>query len=113
MATATRSKKTPKVIGANIIIKGIERCKTEGGIYLPGQSDKTDKKIYNREFFVDQIGPDVDPAVNSQISVGDEIFINFIPTIHPILADVGAGRDDEDYIFYFSCLPSAIVCKYE
>jgi co-chaperonin GroES (HSP10) len=112
MATLNRTTKIPKVLGANVIIKGIERCKTEGGIYLPGQSEKTDKKVYNREFYVDQIGPDVDSKVNDQLSVGDAVFLNWIPTIHPIITDINSGKDDEDYIFYFACQPSAIVCKF-
>jgi co-chaperonin GroES (HSP10) len=113
MAIMNKTQKLPKAVGGNIIIKGIEKCKTEGGIYLPGQSAKTDKRIYNREFYIHQIGPNVDESVNTQLKAGDEVFVNWIPTIHPIISDVNAGREDEDYVFYFGCRPADVVCTFE
>lgn len=107
VATIKGAKTPPKALGYNILLKCVEKAKTEGGIYLPGSGEKTDNKEINYEYTVYDLGSDVDEQVRSYLKTGTKVYIDFKPAINPVVSE---SKDaDGNRIFFLFALPSHIL----
>lgn len=93
-------------LGSQLLIKGVEHLVTSGGIYV-GTGEKSPDK-YDRDFVIAAIGDEADDKVKSKLSIGDKVFINWIPTMHPTIK---SEETKEAYTFWFVCNPADIKCK--
>ena len=108
MATLVVEKRIPEPVGNNVLIKCVQSSVTEGGIFLP-EGKKTDKHLINEKFYLEAYGSAVGQEVRDEVSIGQQIVINFIPNLHTIVTEYEEGTNK---IFFIIAQPSDIKCKW-
>jgi len=104
-------------VGGNILVKGVERKVTKGGLYLPTKDvkngttpiKKNDETIYERNFYIVSLGDNIAEEVKQKIKAGDRVCISS----YAITSNIVEAEDDkEEYRFWFFCAPSDIKGRY-